>query len=549
MPGAEVAPRRSSRLWFPTGVLLIATCAAVAIWFWPSELEGASRMAGTVLVAAVTVLLLAFWLLFLARFSRWLRLGAIAVFVAAGVAFGLSVREVHFLGDMLPTFSFRWEKDHDTLLEEERAKQAATAPSATAQDRSETNNSSFDFFGAGRDGIVSNSKLDPEWSSHPPKQLWHQLVGGGYAGFALRDGWAVTIEQRRDDEAVVRYDAATGRETWAHKYRAHFQEPLGGPGPRATPIIVDLAGNPKNDKADKKVYALGATGILKCLDLDSGNEVWSADILKDNTNIVWGMAASPLVVANADAEHSHWVIVAPGAQSSTAKGRAVIIYDAKSGKEIRAFGDHRGGYSSPVIKKLAGIDQLLVFDGDGLTSYDPYAGTELWHHPWVTLPPQFINVAQPIVLDGDRVFLSSGYSVGCAMLQVKKDAAPEVLWHNAFMRCKFTSPVHHDGYLYGLDDGILTCLDAKTGERKWKGGRYGHGQLLLADKHLLILSETGDLVLVESTPEKHNQMAKLGALTGKTWNPPALSACQVFIRNHNEMAAYALPGRVTQDAE
>jgi outer membrane protein assembly factor BamB len=261
------------------------------------------------------------------------------------------------------------------------------------------------------------------------------------------------------------------------------------------------------------------------------------------------MSASPLVVANADADHSHWVIVAPGAQSESAKNRAVIIYDAKTGKEVRAFGNHRGGYSSPVIKKLAGIDQLLVFDGDGLTSYDPNAGTEHWHHPWVTLAPQFINVAQPIILDGDRVFVSSGYGVGCAVLQVKKDAAPEVLWHNNFMRCKFTSPIHHDGYLYGLDDGILTCLDAKTGERKWKGGRYGHGQLLLADKHLLILSEAGDLVLVEATPEKHNQTAKLAALTGKTWNPPALSACQVFVRNHNEMAAYALPGKVSQDTE
>jgi outer membrane protein assembly factor BamB len=529
--------------------MLIAGCAAGAIWFWPSELEGHARVTGTIFVAAGAILLLAFWLLFLARYPRWLRLGTIVVFVAAAVGFGFSVSQVHFLGNMLPTFTFRWEKDHDTLLEEERAKQAASPTASTHQVSTETDNNSFAFFGVDRDGIVSNSKLDPDWAAHPPKQLWRQLVGGGYAGFALYNGYAVTIEQRRDEEAVVCYDAPTGREIWAHKYKAHFQEPLGGPGPRATPSIASLASDAKNGDSDKKVISLGATGILKCLDLATGNEVWSADILKDNANIAWGMAASPLVIPATSANFPPRIIVAPGAQSGSAKDRAVIVYNAKTGKEIRAFGNHRGAYSSPVIKTLAGVDQLLVFDGDGLTSYDPNAGAELWHHPWITMQPQFINVAQPLVLDGDRVFISSDYGVGCAMLQVKKEGAPEVIWQNTFMRCKFTSPVHHDGYLYGLDDGILTCLDAKTGERKWKGGRYGHGQLLLADKYLLILSESGDLVLVEATPEKHNQVAKLGALTGKTWNPPALSACQVFVRNHNEMAAFELPGKVVQPAE
>jgi len=238
------------------------------------------------------------------------------------------------------------------------------------------------------------------------------------------------------------------------------------------------------------------------------------------------------------------VIVAPGVQADGAKRRAVIVYDARDGKELRAFGNHRGAYSSPMIATLCGIEQLLVFDGDGLTGYDPRAGKELWHYPWVALPPQFINVAQPLVLDNDRVFISSGYEVGCAMLRIKKDDKPEVLWQNKLMRCKFTSPVYRQGYLYGLDEGILVCLDAETGERKWKDGRYGHGQLLLADKHILVLSETGNVVLVEATPEGRRELSKFSALDGKTWNPPALSKGFLFVRNHNEMACYALPGRI-----
>jgi outer membrane protein assembly factor BamB len=479
-------------------------------------------------LAAGSLFLLAVWLLFLSGLPLWVRVVPLALALAGIGAFRLAVRDVHVSGDMIPRFTFRWEMTHDDLLEEHRRRQAEKpapgTPGAAARPLE-----FLGFFGNQRDGVVKDSGLRGDWKAGPPKPLWRQPVGGGYAGFAVRGSNAVTIEQRREEEAVVCYDVDSGKERWCHKYPAHFQEKLGGPGPRATPTI---------DPAGARVYSLGAEGKLVCLDLDTGREVWSADILlKDNNNLPWGMAASPLFVAG-DGE----VIVAPGAQEGRAKGRAVIVYDAKSGKELRAFSDHRGAYSSPVIAALCGIDQLLVFDGDGLTGYDPKAGKELWHHPWVAMPPQFINVAQPLVLDGDRVFISSGYGAGCAMLRIRKDDKPEVLWQNKLMRCKFTSPVRRDGYLYGLDEGILTCLDAATGQRKWKDGRYGHGQILLAGRHILVLSESGDLVLVEATPEAHRELGKFPALEGKTWNAPALSRGSAFVRNDTEMACYELPG-------
>jgi outer membrane protein assembly factor BamB len=259
---------------------------------------------------------------------------------------------------------------------------------------------------------------------------------------------------------------------------------------------------------------------------------------------MWGMAGSPLVVGEE-------LYVTPGVQKDSAKGRGVIVYEAKTGKELRAFGNRRGAYSSPLIGKLCGTDQLLVFDADGLTSYDPKSGKELWNHPWVSHAPQFINVAQPLVFGDDRVFISSGYEMGCAMLKVRKDDQPEVLWQNKNMRCKFTSPVTfppslrkstaEPSEIYGLDDGILVCLDAKTGERKWKDGRYGHGQILSTGYEILILSEKGELVLVRGTPDGFHEECRFAALKGKTWNPPALYNHYVFVRNDTEMAAYRLP--------
>src|SRR5262249_3465928 len=139
----------------------------------------------------------------------------------------------------------------------------------------------------------------------------------------------------------------------------------------------------------------------------------------------------------------------------------------------------------------------------------------------------------------------SGYDIGSAMLRVKETDGKwsvETIWQNDKLRCKFSSPVYRDGHIYGLDEGILACLDAADGKRLWKDGRYGHGQMLLVDRHLLILSERGDLVLVEATPDGHRELGKVHVLDGdKTWNPLALAGNYAFVRNHRWMACYELP--------
>jgi len=339
------------------------------------------------------------------------------------------------------------------------------------------------------------------------------------AGHAL-----VTIEQRGDDEAVVCYDARTGDQVWAYSYPASFQENLGGDGPRTTPTIQG-----------EHIYSLGATGKLLCLKARTGELVWQADVLDQNKNVIWGMCGSPLATEGL-------VIVNPGKQQDSAAGRAVLAFDAETGHEVWHAGDHPAGYCSPMRVKLAGQDQLLIFDADGLAGYDLGGKGELWRYDW----PGFngINVAQPLVLEGDRVFISSGYGKGCALVHLQHQGdhwSAEEVWKTQALHCKFASPVLYQDHIYGLDEGVLTCVEVKTGRRVWKGQRYGHGQLLRQDDLLVIVGERGQVALVEASPAAFHELGQVKALEGdKTWNCPALADGRFYIRNHQQMACFDL---------
>jgi outer membrane protein assembly factor BamB len=299
---------------------------------------------------------------------------------------------------------------------------------------------------------------------------------------------------------------------------------MGGDGPRATPTW-----------AGGTVYALGAMGEFRALDAATGALEWRVNILDDNGagNLEWGMAGAPLVVGDT-------VIVAPGGPN----GRSVVAYDRRTGARVWATGNERAGYSSPVLVTLGGREQILVFSGHGLMSLTPDQGERLWFHPWQTQAD--INAAQPLVVGENRVFISSGYGVGGAVLEVTRDAdryAVREIWRNNRMKNRFASAVLQDGFIYGLDESILACVDAATGELKWKGGRYGYGQLVLASGRLIVLTERGDLVLVATNPERHDELARFGALDGKTWNHPAIDGGILLVRNLREMAAFDLRPR------
>lgn len=438
---------------------------------------------------------------------------AILVFV-----FGL---RYEFTGGMRPMLTTGSQDEHFDQLETNRSQHYSrhlpTGPIA----HSETPPYWTDFRGPNRDGRYTQTAIRTDWTDDGLPYLWKQPIGGGYASFVVANNRAYTIEQRRDREAVTAYELKTGREIWVHDWEAYFQEAMGGPGPRATPTWHD-----------GRVYALGATGLLWCLDGETGKVIWDRNILADSggRNLRWAMSGAPLIVEDL-------VVVQPGGRD----GWSVVAYDRLSGEVIWHALDDVQSYTSPMVVTLRGRRQLIVVTAERAVGMSIEDGTELWSHPWTI--PLVPNMAQPLVVGDDRIFLSAGYGKGAAVIELSGESLPysvTEVWSNNRMKNKFSSSVLHEGYIYGLDEAILACLNAETGQLEWKGGRYGYGQLLLTGNHLLVLTERGELALVEATPERHVELALFPAIEGKTWNVPAIADGQLLVRNTREMAAFDL---------
>lgn len=374
------------------------------------------------------------------------------------------------------------------------------------------------YRGPNRDGSYEEMPILTQWPAGGLTPIWKQPIGQGYASFTVADGRAYTIEQRRGQEVVTAYDVATGREVWKQGWNASYSDTTGD-GPRATPTWDD-----------GKLYALGATGELRCLDAKSGSVIWGKNILSDNGagNLSWAMAAAPLIVDDK-------VIVLPGGSG----GKSVVAYNKSTGAPVWKALDDSQAYVSPMLTTLAGRRQILIVSASRVLGVAPEKGTLLWSHPWDT--SMGINASQPVVVSGNRFFLSSGYGKGAALIEVSGSGTSfnaRAIWENTSMKNKFNSSVVYQGHAYGLDEGILTCVDVNTGERKWKGGRYGYGQVLLASGHLIVMTETGELVLVRATPQQHSEVSRFQALQGKSWNYPALAGGRLLVRNATEMAAF-----------
>jgi outer membrane protein assembly factor BamB len=360
------------------------------------------------------------------------------------------------------------------------------------------------------------------WPAEGLKPIWKQPIGAGYASFVVAGGRAFTIEQRGAREVVAAYDVPTGRELWTNAWGAEFSESLGGDGPRATPTWHD-----------GRLYALGATGELRALDDASGRVIWRTNILTDNgaDNLTWGMAAAPLVVGDT-------LIVLPGGP----KGRSVVGYNRTTGVRMWSALSDQQAYASPMLVTLVGVQQLLVFTATRAIGLTPSDGSLLWEYPFATY--NGINASQPLVIGDNRVFISASYGAGAAMLELSRGAnggfSVREVWRNNRMKNRFSSPVLKNGIIYGLDEAILAAIDADTGDLKWKGGRYGYGQVLLTGDKLIVLTEDGDLALVRATPDRHEELARFPVLEGKTWNVPALAGGYLLVRNLAEMAAFDL---------
>jgi outer membrane protein assembly factor BamB len=432
---------------------------------------------------------------------------------------------------------------HDAAVEQHRQQQAAQAASAPVAAASPSPQASVaaspdqtasaqptasrnywtNFRGPKRDGKYDETPVSTNWPANGLPVIWKQPVGVGHSSFVVADGKAYTIEQRRNQEVTAAYDLGTGRELWAQKWNAEYTDSTGD-GPRSTPTW---------DQG--RIYALGATGELRCLDANTGAVIWGKNILSDNQarNLPWAMAASPLIVDDK-------VVVLPGG----ANGKSVVAYNKMTGAPVWKVLDDPQAYVSPMLVELAGRRQIVVVSSFRVVGLTPENGSLLWSYSWDT--DNGINVSQPIMVDKNRFFISSGYGKGAALVEVKGSGnsyTATTIWQNNNMKNKFNSSVLYNGYVYGLDEGILVCLDVNTGERKWKEGRYGYGQVLLAGGHLIVTSDQGDIALVKASPDKYTEVARFSALQGQTWNYPAIADGRLLVRNSNEMAAYDISAK------
>jgi outer membrane protein assembly factor BamB len=330
-----------------------------------------------------------------------------------------------------------------------------------------------------------------------------------------------TQEQRGEEEVVSCYRVSTGEPVWRHRDPARFYESKAGAGPRGTPTI-----------AGDRVYAVGATGIIKALDASTGAKIWSRNTVTDTGQTVpdWGIASSPLVIDDL-------VIVAVSGQ--------LIAYDAATGNQ-RWIGQSGGaGYSSPHLVVIDGVPQVLLMRGSRTISVAPADGKLLWDHSG---GPPAVSIVQPALMAEGDVLIAPGDAMGgLGIRRVAVTHGPdgwkaEERWHSRGLKPYFNDFVVHKGHAYGFDGAILSSIDLATGERKWKGGRYGSGQLLLlADQDLLLItSEEGELALVSATPDKFTEIARIPALNAKTWNHPVLVRDLLLVRNGEEMVAFKL---------
>ena len=375
------------------------------------------------------------------------------------------------------------------------------------------------FRGGGRDGVIRGARIRTDWSASPPVQLWRRPIGPGWSSFAVRGDLLYTQEQRADDEIVACYRLATGEPVWRHKDAARFYESNGGPGPRGTPTL-----------SNGRVYTLGATGILNALDAGTGAVVWSRNAVTDTGAKIpgWGITSSPLVVDDS-------VIVA-------ASGR-LAAYEVATGKPRWFHPTGGGSYSSPQLMTIGGVAQVVLLNGSGATSVAPADGTLLWEHPW-----EGAAILQPAQAPDGDVLITAGDmagGMGTRRIAVAHGASgwtASERWTSRDLKPYFNDFVVHQGHAFGFDGSILACIDLADGKRKWKGGRYGHGQLVLLPEQdlLLVLSEEGELALVKATPDPFTEVARVPAIEGKTWNHPALIGDVLLVRNGEEMAAFRL---------
>ncbi len=524
--------KKKRPLFFPVAIWILfgvsATIGAVLqTTDWTGD-RGASNVLtfGLLLLSSLAA---AIWFVFFGPFERKLRWGVGAALVALIMLFFSFFRVVGLGAEMVPRFAWRFADDADRALEVPAAKATVDLSTTGAWDFPQ-------FLGPNRDVSVDAVTLDPDWSGSPPEMLWRQPIGAGWSGFAVVNGYAVTQEQRSELELVTCYRLETGELMWSYAVENRFESVVAGIGPRATPTIDEGI-----------VYALTSNGTLVALDGARGESIWQQDLSAaygltpetEVSTIVYGRANSPLIFGN--------LVIVPAGGDPRGRTVSLVAFDKKTGELVWEGGNRQISYSSPVVATVAGVEQVLTLNEASVSGHYVESGEVLWEFPRPGVTSADPNASQAVPVPPDRVFVSKGYGLGGALLRLTpgpggKMNVAEVWANSRVLRTKFSNVTIYEGHIYGLSDGILECVDLDTGERVWKHGRYHHGQILRVHDLLLVLSEEGEVFLVEATPlRRDNVLGTFPAVSGKTWNNFALHGPYLVVRNGQEAAAFRLP--------
>ncbi|MDP6469306.1 MAG: PQQ-like beta-propeller repeat protein [Pirellulaceae bacterium] len=527
-----LAPEKRLRLMPPIWVWCLA-----GLWCVLLVLVRVANVSGDHAIVNILTLVFGFlavsalvsWFAFLSGYPRVLRFGGLTVLIGAISAFCMSYRIYQVSGELVPMFRLRHAASPDELL-----KQPPVMTGKNVSVRETTPDDFPEFLGARRLGRVDTVRLAPDWTAQPPKELWRRPIGAGWSGFAVVNGVAMTMEQRGDHELVTCYRVEDGALIWSYTIEGRHKTFMGGIGPRATPTIND-----------GRVYSQGAFGTVSCLDGASGAELWREELLgrygiprdDDVKAIGWGRSGSPLVVDD--------LVIVPAGGPRDGPHVSLVAFDKTRGTIAWESGDRQISYSSPVLATLGGKRQVLIVNESNASGHDPKSGRMLWQVEWPGGSTTNASVSQAVPLPPNQFMLSKGYGGGAALFQLTATRAGKFevrdVWRNTrVLKTKFCNVVVHHDHVYGLSDGILECVELATGQRVWKGGRYGHGQLLGVRNHLLVQLESGKVALVDATPEGFREVSRFSPINGKTWNNPTLYGNRLLVRNAEEAACYEL---------
>lgn len=514
--------------------VVIALCVGLIAYFRHDAEDRGFANLYTLIFGFIALVTVAMWFyLFSAYRRRTCVLATLLVLVVAGAA--LACVRVEWYGGMRPKFSWRWSRAPGEGLAPKVAEQSEGVDLTTTSEQDFPG-----FLGPQRDAYLPGPELARDWEARPPKLVWRREIGAGWAPFSAVNGYALTLEQINEEEVVTCYDIATGDLVWMNGVKARHDNALGGLGPRSA-VTID----------EGRVYALGATGIFRCLDGATGEELWRHDLPEefgvapgeDTQAITWGRSASPLVVGD--------LVVVPAGGPVQGPHVSLVAYDKHDGSEVWRGGDMQIGYSSPSLETLGGLEQILLVCESQVAGFDPADGHVLWQFEKYGTSNAAPNASQARVLEGGRVFTSKGYSLGASVWDVATDDdrfEPRLVWDRetlgrSVLKTKLANVVIHDGYAYGLDDGILQCVDLESGKSQWKTGRgrFGDGQILGVGELLLVITDDGEVKLLELNPEKLVILGEFQAIEGKTWNNLCLYGPYLLVRNGLEAACYKLP--------